>query len=246
MRTLGILGGMSWESTLLYYRLLNEGVRDALGGLHSADLLLRSFDFARIEALQAAGDWERAGEVLASAAAELERAGARALVVATNTMHKLAPAIEERVAIPLLHIADATADALVARGHRRPLLLATRYTMEQTFYRGRLAERGIEAIVPDERGRTIVHDAIYEELCRGIVSDDSRAAYVRIVRQAADGGADAVIFGCTEVGLLLSSDDVPLPVFDTTALHCEAAVRYMLSARESVSSESACGAAHER
>ena len=228
MRRIGILGGMSWESTATYYRLLNEGVRDRLGGLHSADLIVRSFDFADIEALQATGDWDAAGETLAEAAAELTQAGAEAIVIATNTMHKLAPAIEARVDVPLLHIADATADALLAAGHRCPLLLATRYTMEQDFYRRRLRERRIEAIVPDAAGRTVVHDAIYDELCRGIVRDESRAAYVAIVDKAKANGADAVIFGCTEVGLLITPNDVSVPAFDTTVLHCDAAVAFML------------------
>ena len=195
-----------------------------MGGLHSADLIVRSFDFATIEALQAIGDWDAAGKMLAEAAAELTQAGAEAIVIATNTMHKLASAIETSVDAPLLHIADATADALLAAGHRRPLLLATRYTMEQDFYRGRLRERGIEAIVPDTAGRTVVHDAIYDELCRGIVRDESRAAYVAIVDKAKANGANAVVFGCTEVGLLLT----PVPAFDTTVLHCDAAVAFML------------------
>lgn len=237
MRRLGVLGGMSWESTALYYRLLNEGVRERFGGLNSADLLIRSFNFATIEALQATGEWDRAGDVLAEAAATLEEAGAEGLLIATNTMHLLAPVIEERIGIPLIHIADATADALVAANKRRPLLLATRYTMEQGFYRERLIERAARAdapmdvIVPDDAGRTLVHDAIYDELCQGIMRDESREAYKRIVDAAVREGADAVIFGCTEVGMLLAQDDVPVPAFDTTAIHCEAGVRFMLGER---------------
>ena len=233
MRRLGVLGGMSWESTVLYYRLLNEGVRDRMGGLHSADLLLRSFDFAAIEALQTAGEWDQAGDVLAGAAAALEAAGAEGLLIATNTMHLLAPAIEARIGIPLIRIADVTADALVAADRRRPLLLATRYTMEQSFYRDRLMERAaradvpIEVVVPDDAGRTLVHDAIYHELCRGIVREKSREAYKWIVESAVREGADALIFGCTEVGLLLSQADVAVPAFDTTAIHCKAGVAFI-------------------
>ena len=218
MRTIGLIGGMSAESTLIYYRLINEGVRARLGGHHSAELVLWSVDFAGIESLQRAGAWDKAGAELAAAARKLETVGAKAVVLCTNTMHVVAPAIAAAVRIPFLHIADATGAALKAAGRRRPLLLATRYTMEQDFYKGHLsAQHGIEAIVPDAEGRTTVHDVIYNELVHGVVSPASRARYLAVVEQGAKAGADSVIFGCTEIGMLLSQSDVALPCFDTTA-----------------------------
>ena len=228
MKTIGLIGGMSWESTATYYRALNELARERLGGLHSAKLLLHSFDFAEIEALQAAGDWDGAGRAMIDAARRLERGGAECLVICTNTMHKLAPEVQGAVDLPLIHIADATADAILDAGVSRPLLLATRYTMEQDFYRGLLGECGIDARVPDEAGRTVVHDVIYDELCRGTIDDGSRRAWVGIVESEAARGADGVIFGCTEVGLLLSPGDVPVPAFDTTLLHARAAIDFAL------------------
>ena len=234
MKTLGLIGGMSWESTAIYYRRLNELARERLGGLHSAKLLLHSFDFAEIEALQAAGDWAGAGGRMADAARALERGGAEALVICTNTMHKLAPAVRAASALPLLHIADATAGAMRAAGVRRPLLLATRYTMEQDFYSGRLAEHGFDVVVPEEPGRTAVHRIIYEELCVGRVEPASRRRYLEIVRAHRErDGIDAVIFGCTEVGMLLSADDLELAAFDTTELHARAAMDFALSGEPS-------------
>jgi len=230
MRTIGLIGGMSAESTSIYYRLINEGVRDRLKGHHSAELVLWSVDFAAIESLQRAGDWDKAGTELAAAARKLETVGAKAIVLCTNTMHVVAPAIAAAVRIPFLHIADATAAALKAAGRRRPLLLATRYTMEQDFYKGHLSTRhGIEAMVPDAEGRATVHDIIYNELVRGIVLPASRARYLAVVEQGAKAGADSVIFGCTEIGMLLSQSDVALPCFDTTALHAKAAVDFALA-----------------
>lgn len=230
MRVIGLIGGMSWESTAVYYRLLNEGVRDRLGGLHSADLLLRSFDFDEIAAMQSAGDWARAGETLAHAARGLEAAGACCILICTNTMHKVADAVTAAIDIPLLHIADPTAKAIKARGLKRPLLLATRYTMEQDFYRGRLATaHGLDPITPDAADRAVVHDVIYNELCRGVISAPSKAAYLAIVETARRAGADSVIFGCTEIGLLLSQDDLIEPAFDTTALHAAAAIDFALT-----------------
>jgi aspartate racemase len=230
MRTIGLIGGMSAESTLIYYRLINEGVRERLRGHHSAELVLWSVDFAAIESLQRAGDWDKAGAELAAAARKLETVGAKAIVLCTNTMHVVAPAIAAAVRIPFLHIADATGAALKAAGCRRPLLLATRYTMEQDFYKGHLSTRhGIEAIVPDAEGRTTVHDIIYNELVHGVVSPASRARYLAVVEQGAKAGADSVIFGCTEIGMLLSQSDVALPCFDTTALHATAAVEFALA-----------------
>lgn len=229
MRTLGLIGGMSWESTAVYYRLLNEGVKERLGGLHSASLLLASCDFAPVAAMQAAGDWDRLSAALCADARRLERAGAEAIVLCTNTMHKLAPDLEAAVAIPVLHIVDATGDALARAGARRPVLLATRFTMEETFWRARLEARtGIAALVPDAAGRALVHRVIYEELCRGIVTDASRADVLAIVDALAAEGADAVILGCTEIGLLIGADDTALPVFDTTAIHARAALDFAL------------------
>lgn len=230
MRTIGLIGGMSAESTLIYYRLINEGVRARLGGHHSPELVLWSVDFAGIESLQRAGAWDKAGAELAAAARKLETVGAQAIVLCTNTMHVVAPAIAAAVRIPFLHIADATGAALKAAGRRRPLLLATRYTMEQDFYKGHLAaHHGIEAMVPDAEGRTTVHDIIYNELVHGVVSPASRARYLAVVEQGANAGADSVIFGCTEIGMLLSQNDVALPCFDTTALHAGAAVEFALA-----------------
>lgn len=224
MKRIGLLGGMSWESTAEYYRLLNEGVRDRLGGLHSADLVLRSVDFAEVEAMQAAGRWDDAGALLARTATELVAAGAELLVLCTNTMHKVADAIEVAVDVPLLHLADATASAAQAQGHQRVGLLGTAFTMEQAFYRDRLAGHGLEVVVPSEEDREVVHRVIYEELCLGIVRDDSRAAYVGVIDRLAANGCDAVILGCTEIELLIGPDDSPLPVLATTRLHVDAAL----------------------
>jgi aspartate racemase len=229
MKTLGLIGGMSWESTAIYYRLLNEGAKQRLGGLHSAPLVLWSVDFADIEARQALGDWEGLGALMVAAGRRLEAAGAEALVICTNTMHKLVPDVERAVSIPVIHIADATAAAIRATSARRPALLATRYTMEQDFYRGRLRDRhGIDAIIPDERGRAVVHRVIYQELCRGIIDPASKQAYLDEVGRLRDAGADGLILGCTEVGMILSQDDFDFPVFDTTAIHAAAALDFAI------------------
>lgn len=234
MATIGLIGGMSWESTAVYYRLLNEGVRARRGGLHSADVLLHSLDFAPIAEMQAAGDWDRAGSVLADSARRLERAGAGCLVLATNTMHKLADQITQATNLPFLHLADVTAKAILRTDCRRPLLLATRFTMEEGFYRGRLAAFGVEAIVPDEAERVEVHRIIFEELCRGRIEAGSRVRHREIVARAVrEQGADGVILGCTEIGLLVSQADFAVPTFDTTALHVEATLDFALDlARE--------------
>lgn len=229
MRTLGVLGGMSWESTAVYYRLLNEHVRDRLGGLHSAPLIVWSYEFAPIAEMQARGEWERAGAQLAADARRLQDAGATAILLATNTMHEVADTIQAALSIPLLHIADPTAAAIRAAGVKRPALLATRFTMERAFYADRLRNRhGIDVIVPDEDGRRIVHDAIYDELCRGIVRETTKARYLEVIDALRARGADSVIFGCTEIDLLLSAQDVPVPVFDTTALHARAGADWIL------------------
>lgn len=229
-KRIGLIGGMSWESTLVYYRLLNERIRSRLGGLHSADLLLWSFDFAEIEALQLAADWEGAASRLRDAAIRLEAAGADCLLIATNTMHKVADEVQRAVGIPLIHIADATAHAIRAQAARRPLLLATRYTMEQDFYRGRLLERcGIEVAIPDSADRVVVHRVIFEQLCQGVISPDSKAAYLEIIARAREtDGIDSVILGCTEIGLLIGPEDLSLPIFDTTRLHADAAIEFAL------------------
>jgi len=223
MQTIGLIGGMSWESTLLYYRLINETVRDTLGGLHSARLLLHSVDFHQIEALQHAGDWKAAGEAMADAARSLHAGGADFIVLCTNTMHKVADAITAATPLPLLHIADGTADALAAAGITRVGLLGTRFTMEQDFYRERLEARGFEVITPDADDRGQVHRIIYDELCQGVIRDESRREYRRIMASLADAGAEGIILGCTEISLLVDQTDANVPLFDTTTLHARAA-----------------------
>ncbi|WP_238081383.1 MULTISPECIES: aspartate/glutamate racemase [Pseudescherichia] len=229
MKTIGLLGGMSWESTIPYYRLINEGIKARLGGLHSASLLLHSVDFHDIEACQSSGDWDRAGEILASAAAGLERAGAEGIVLCTNTMHKVADQIEDRCSVPFLHIADATARAIQKANLQQVALLGTRYTMEQDFYRGRMRDtHGIETCVPDEEDRGRVNQIIFDELCLGTFSEPSRAYFIDLIARMANQGAEGVIFGCTEIGLLVSQDQSPIPVFDTAALHAADVVDFML------------------
>ena len=228
MKTIGIIGGMSWESSAQYYALINRETARRRGGLHSAPIVLDSLDFAAIEAMQAQGDWERAGALLARSGQRLQTAGADLLVLATNTMHIVAERIESAVSIPFLHIADPTADALIADGATTVGLLGTRFTMEMDFYKDRLRARGLEPLVP-EVDRTNLDGIIYNELCRGIVSDASRAVYVDAIERLATRGAQAVILGCTEIGMLISDDDSPLPVYDTTALHAAAAVEAALA-----------------
>lgn len=231
MKTLGLIGGMSWESTAIYYRLLNEIVRERLGGLHSAKLLLWSFDFAEIAERQHAGDWDGAGALLVEAALGLEAGGAQGLVICTNTMHKLADNVAAAVSIPLIHIADATARAVVHAGVKRPALLATRFTMEQDFYKGRLADKyDLRPVVPNQAGRDLVHKVIYDELCQGIVKEDSKAAYIAEVgRLRRDEKIDGLIMGCTEITMLIGQGDFDIPVFDTTRIHAEAAIDFALS-----------------
>lgn len=225
MRRIGVLGGMSWESTAEYYRLLNLEVATRVGGLHSADLVLRSVDFAEVEALQVTGDWERAGSLLAEAAGELEAAGAELLILATNTMHKVAPAIEQRCRIPLLHLADATAATVRAAGVAQVGLLGTAFTMEQDFYRDRLRDHGLRVLVPEAPDRELVHRVIYDELCLGQVLDRSREAYLDVVGRLVGAGAQGVILGCTEIELLLPMATAHgVPLFPTTRIHVAAAV----------------------
>ena len=229
MKRIGLIGGMSWESTAEYYRLVNELVRERCGGLHSAECLLWSVDFATVEPLQAAGRWADAGDLLADAAKALEGSGADLLVLCTNTMHKVADAITDAVSIPLLHIADTTAEAVTAAGLGTVGLLGTAFTMEQPFYADRLADHGVSVLVPDADDRAVVHRVIYDELCLGVVSDSSRAAYQEIVQRLVARGAEGVILGCTEIELLISLDDSSVPLFPTTRLHAEAAVDLALS-----------------
>jgi aspartate racemase len=229
MKTVGLIGGMSWESTAVYYRLLNRLARERLGGHHSAPLLVWSVDFAPIAAMQASGDWAGATAVMVEAARRLEGAGASTLLICANTMHKMADEVATAVAIPLIHIADVTAAALRAAGSRRPLLLATRFTMEQAFYRDRLEAGGVTAVIPPPSARERLHAMIYDELVQGRIEPASRAALVAIVTEAmADEGVDAAILGCTEFGLLVGPDDLLVPVFDTTDLHARAAMDFAL------------------
>jgi len=237
MRTIGLIGGMSFESTTVYYQMINEAVRARLGGLHSAKIVLHSVDFQEIVDLQKAGRWDAAAAHLGKAAQGLERAGADCALICTNTMHLVADEVAAAVRIPLLNIIDETAKALSAAGVRRPLLLATRYTMEQGFYARRMAAHGLAMTTPGEAGRTVVHDVIFDELCAGIVRDESRAAFLDLIAKAKDEGCDAVILGCTEICLLLDPDTLPLPGFDSTAIHAAAAVDYALAGEMKAAAE---------
>ncbi|WP_416396466.1 aspartate/glutamate racemase family protein [Allohahella sp. A8] len=228
MKTIGLIGGMSWESTQTYYRLINQRIREELGGLHSAKLVLYSVDFAEIEALQHQGDWQATGEILSSVGQSVESAGAEFLVLCTNTMHKVASQIESAVSIPLLDIADATANRLKEDGVTCVGLLGTRFTMEQVFYLGRLEDHGIQVVVPDERQRESIHSVIYNELCKGVVRPDSKALYLDVVVSLSERGAQGVILGCTEIGLLIQSSDTEIKLYDTTEIHAEQAVQYAL------------------
>jgi aspartate racemase len=230
VKIIGLIGGMSWESTVPYYRQINETIKERMGGLHSAKIILYSVDFHEIERLQHAGDWDAAGKILANAARSLETAGAAFLVLCTNTMHRVASSIEAAVAIPLFHIADPTAAEIKRAGHSTVGLLGTRFTMEQAFYRDRLSERhGLRVIVPDSDDRATIHRIIYEELCLGVVTPDSRGEYRRIIKNLASQGAEAIILGCTEISLLVSQQDSEIPLFDTTAIHARAAAEEALA-----------------
>lgn len=230
MKTIGMLGGMSWESTASYYRALNEGVKSRLGALHSARICMVSVDFDEIEQLQRRGAWEETGVILAQAAQAIERGGADFLMICTNTMHKVAPQIESAISIPLLHIADATGQVLQRDGLRRVGLLGTRFTMEQAFYRERIESNfGIEILVPEIAARERVHDVIYNELCLGVIDEQSRRDYLAIIQDLATAGAEAVILGCTEIALLVQQRHTAVPLYDTTALHAQAALDFALS-----------------
>ena len=231
MKTIGLIGGMSWESTVTYYQIVNRLVQERLGGFHSAKCILHSVDFHEIEACQRAGDWERSGELLAEAARGLERAGADCVLICTNTMHRVAPQVQENINIPILHIAQATARRLKQRNIKRAALLGTIYTMEQDFYKQRLSERhAIDVAVPNEMEREVVHRVIYQELCLGQIQPESRAAYRRIMQRLVEQeAAQAIILGCTEISLLVDQSDASVPLFDTTAIHAQAAAEFALS-----------------
>ncbi|NHI01658.1 aspartate/glutamate racemase family protein [Oceanimonas sp. MB9] len=229
MKTIGLIGGMSWESTLGYYKEINEGVKQRLGGLHSAKIVLHSVDFQPIEQLQHRGDWAGTADILIDAAKSVEAGRADFVLICTNTMHKVAADIERNIHIPLLHIADATAEALTQDGVRKVGLLGTAFTMEQDFYKGRLTEQyGLDVVVPNEADRKIVHDIIYGELCLGEIKDESRQAYLRIVNELRQAGAEAVILGCTEIGLLIGQEHTEVPLYDTTVIHAAKAVEWAL------------------
>ena len=229
MKVIGLIGGMSCESTAHYYARLNERVREALGGLHSAEILMWSVDFAPIAQMQAEGRWEAAGARLADIARHLEMAGAEIIVLATNTMHKVADVIEAAIGVSFLHIADATVEKIRNAGKRKPAIMATRFTMEQEFYIGRLREKfGLDAITPEEDDRALVHRIIYDELCVGRITEASRAAFVDVAERLKAKGADCLVLGCTELGMLLNEGNSPLPIFDTTLIHADAAVNFAL------------------
>ena len=228
MKTVGLIGGMSWESTITYYQLLNEGVKDALGGLHSAKILLYSVDFYEIEALMSRGEWDAAAELLGGVAARLEAAGADMILICTNTLHKVAPQVQERIRVPLVHIAEAAADELAANGITRVGLLGTKYTMTQEFYRDKLIAHGIDVLIPEGEDIDLVNRVIFDELCLGVVKEDSRAAYLRVIAQLQARGAQGILLGCTELGLIVSKEDVTLPLFDTTVIHANKALKLAL------------------
>ena len=229
MKTIGLLGGMSWESTIPYYKIINEYIGKELGGLHSARIILYSVEFDELEKYMSAGRWEDIEKVLSDAVSKLEQAGADVILICTNTMHKLYADISKKISVPIIHIADATGDELEKCGIRKVALLGTKYTMTGDFYRSRLADRGFEVFIPDGNDIELVNDIIFDELCRGIIKDSSRQAYSEIIKKLKDKGAEGVILGCTEIGMLIKQEDSVLPVFDTTEIHAESAARYALS-----------------
>lgn len=228
MKTIGLIGGMSWESTVTYYQIINEIIKEKLGGFHSARILLSSVDFAEIEQCQTTGDWDLGAEILSQSAVNLEKAGADFILICTNTMHKVAPQIQSSITIPVIHIADATADILVSTGIKKVALLGTKYTMTQDFYKERLVQKGLEPLIPAVNDREIINNIIFNELCLGIISDDSRRIYLDIIGRLRGQGAEGIILGCTEIGLLINQNDLTLPVFDTTAIHARAAAEQAL------------------
>jgi len=228
MKTIGLIGGMSWESSLEYYRILNETVKEKLGGLHSAKSLMYSVDFEEIEKLQHQGDWDEATKLMIDAAQRLEKAGADFVIICTNTMHRMADDVQKAIRIPLLHIADVTVQKIKERGLQKVGLLGTRFTMEQDFYRGRLKRHGVDVITPDEAQRQTVHDSIYNELCLGMIKWESKEKFRKVIESLAARGAEGIILGCTEIPLLVKQEDYDIPLFDTTRIHAVAAVEYAL------------------
>lgn len=228
MKVIGLIGGMSWESTLTYYKIINETIKERLGGLHSAKCVLYSVDFQEIEECQANGNWEKSGQILGEAAYNLEKAGADFIVICTNTMHKVISKIGEKISIPVLHIAEMTAEKILEKKIKNIALLGTKYTMEQKFYKEKLVERGINVMIPDKDDIKIINDIIYEELCLGIINPESKVKYLEIVKKLENKGAEGVILGCTEIGMLVKHEDTSIPLFDTAVIHAEQAAIYSI------------------
>ena len=228
LKTIGLIGGMSWESTATYYKIINETVKEKLGGLHSAKCILYSVDFQEIEECQANGNWEKSGEILGEAAYNLEKAGADFIVICTNTMHKVVNQIKEKISIPILHIAEMTAEKILEKGLKNIALLGTKYTMEQDFYKSKLIEKGINVIIPDKNDIEIINEVIYDELCLGIINSNSKKKFLEIVDKLRSKGAEGIILGCTEIGLLIKNEDTDVPLFDTAIIHAEQAAMYSI------------------
>ena len=228
LKTIGLIGGMSWESTVTYYKIINETVKERLGGLHSAKCILYSVDFQEIEECQANGNWEKSGEILGEAAYNLEKAGADFIVICTNTMHKVVNQIKEKISIPILHIAEMTAEKILEKGLKNIALLGTKYTMEQDFYKSKLIEKGINVIIPDKNDIEIINKVIYDELCLGIINSNSKKKFLEIVDKLRNKGAEGIILGCTEIGLLIKNEDTDVPLFDTAIIHAEQAAMYSI------------------
>ena len=228
LKTIGLIGGMSWESTATYYKIINETVKEKLGGLHSAKCILYSMDFQEIEECQANGNWEKSGEILGEAANNLEKAGADFIVICTNTMHKVINQIKEKISIPILHIAEMTAEKILEKGLKNIALLGTKYTMEQDFYKSKLIEKGINVIIPDKNDIEIINEVIYDELCLGTINSDSKKKFLEIVDKLRNKGAEGIILGCTEIGLLIKNEDTDVPLFDTAIIHAEQAAIYSI------------------
>ena len=228
MKTIGLIGGMSWESTVTYYKIINETIKKKLGGLHSAKCILYSVDFQEIEECQANGNWEKSGEILGEAANNLEKAGADFIVICTNTMHKVVNQIKEKISIPILHIAEMTAEKILEKGLKNIALLGTKYTMEQDFYKSKLIEKGINVIIPDKNDIEIINEVIYDELCLGTINSDSKKKFLEIVDKLRNKGAEGIILGCTEIGLLIKNEDTDVPLFDTAIIHAEQAAIYSI------------------
>ena len=228
LKTIGLIGGMSWESTATYYKIINETVKEKLGGLHSAKCILYSVDFQEIEECQANGNWEKSGEILGEAAYNLEKAGADFIVICTNTMHKVVNQIKEKISIPILHIAEMTAEKILEKGLKNIALLGTKYTMEQDFYKSKLIEKGINVIIPDKNDIEIINEVIYDELCLGTINSNSKKKFLEIVDKLRSKGAEGIILGCTEIGLLIKNEDTDVPLFDTAIIHAEQAAMYSI------------------